>query len=233
MCGHAKHVGPPLFDGIHKEYLHHREVQLEQHVQDTVPHQHTDDIGVNKDRWNLGYLEKLLQKRRKGEAKPSGELLLGKENVLGLYSGQRLTILKMDEVVVRNEETLTELLFIKQLVVLFYTGLSSSTTCPDSLLTFASHTGRSDVSFCWHLGVLGRIGSARRKAENQDGTTWPNHLNDGTPKCASSASQRTLGTRRKLSAFYLAREPLALIKTAFAKADIKKTYKGPQKASNP
>lgn len=60
MGRHAKHIGPPLLYGIHEEYLYHREVQLEQHVQDIAPHQHADDVGVNEDRRNLGYLEELL-----------------------------------------------------------------------------------------------------------------------------------------------------------------------------
>ena len=36
-----------LLDGVNKEDLQQGEVQLEQHIQDVVPHQYPYDIGMN------------------------------------------------------------------------------------------------------------------------------------------------------------------------------------------
>lgn len=67
---------------------------MEKHIQDATPHQHPNNIGMNEGWGNLGVVEELLEKRRKGKVEPCIELLLGEVHGImpDLLCGYRITL---------------------------------------------------------------------------------------------------------------------------------------------
>lgn len=63
----GKQVKPLIlahFDGINEQDFQQKEIQLEEHVQQTTPHQHLDNIRMKKSWRDLCERNELLEKRR-------------------------------------------------------------------------------------------------------------------------------------------------------------------------
>ena len=80
MGKHATDVIFSFFDGVNKEDLQQEEVQVEQHIPDTAPHQHSHDIGMDIGWRNLSVMEEFFEKGWKRKTEPRIELLIGEIN---------------------------------------------------------------------------------------------------------------------------------------------------------
>ena len=74
VSGHAKDVIFSLLQGVDKQNLQQREVEIEQHVYNAASHQHPDYVGMNEGWWNLGKVKEFLEQCRKRESKPDVKL---------------------------------------------------------------------------------------------------------------------------------------------------------------
>ena len=77
MGKHIEDVIFSLLDGVNEEDLQQGEVQVEQHIQNVVPHQHPHDIRMDVGWRNLSAMEELFENGRKRKTEPRIELLLG------------------------------------------------------------------------------------------------------------------------------------------------------------
>lgn len=113
MSGQTEPLFSAHLEYIDKENLQQREVQVIEHVQDIAPNQHPNNIWVKEGRGDLGEIEELFEKIRRGETKPFIELLLAKvvSIVRQLLSGHRFAIYQEDGDIVRDAKVVLELLF--------------------------------------------------------------------------------------------------------------------------
>ena len=65
-------------NGINEQDFQQRELQLEEHVQNTTPHQHPDNVRMKKNWRDLCEMKELLEERRDRKAKPNNKLFIGK-----------------------------------------------------------------------------------------------------------------------------------------------------------
>ena len=61
MSSHAENVIHPLLEGVDKENLQQREVQVEKQVEKAASHQHPDNIGVDISWWDLCEVKEFLE----------------------------------------------------------------------------------------------------------------------------------------------------------------------------
>lgn len=144
----------PLFSAhlecINKENLQQREVQVIEHVQDTAPDQHPNNIWVKEGRGDLGEIEELFEKIRQEEAEPFIELLLAKVGsiVRQLLSGHRFAIYQEDGDIVRDVKAILELLFGQKIDWAFRPKAFSSCILLASFLAPTACVGGSDAPSC-------------------------------------------------------------------------------------
>ena len=106
----AEEVSLPLLGGIDKKDLQQRKVQVKQHVQNAAPHQHSDYVGMDVGRRDMGEVKKLFEQRREREPEPRVELLLGEIDsiVRRFLGGYGLSVHKLNGHTIRNAEAFTK-----------------------------------------------------------------------------------------------------------------------------
>ena len=98
MSGQAEPFVPAQLDYADKNDLQQREVQMVEHVQDTAPHQHLNNIRVKKGQRDLSEMEELFEKRGHRETEPNIKLLLAKIGgiMVLLFISQGLVVFQKD-----------------------------------------------------------------------------------------------------------------------------------------
>ena len=119
--GQAEEVSFPLLDGVNENDLQQRKVQVKQHAQNAVPHQHPDYVGMDIGRGDLGEVKKVFEQGWEREPEPSIELLLSEVDsvVRGFLCGDGLSVHKLNGHAIRNAEAFTKLPHV-QLVNRFF-----------------------------------------------------------------------------------------------------------------
>ena len=134
------------------------------HTQNATPHQYPNYVWVEEDWRNLGEVKKLLEQGNERELKPDVEVLLTKNNGIGLLLGWHwVTTQKTNQNANRSTKALPELPYIKLFNRLPRLCSSNNFSWSNILLVLTSRIGRSVTPSRCHSNMVGRVEPAQHK----------------------------------------------------------------------
>lgn len=141
---------------------------MEEHIQDTAPHQHPNNIGINKGWGDLGVVKELLEKGQMGKAKLRVELLLGGVHsvVSGFFHMHWIPLYQLNGDTIRKTEAVAKLPLIEKLSGLLQIREYGTRGCPATFPTLPSCVGRGSTPLCKHLEASGRVKRAWHNADS-------------------------------------------------------------------
>ena len=137
------------FDSINEQDFQQGKIQLEEHVQNTISHQHPDNNWMEKCWRDLCKMKELLKERDEGQTEPRSELFLSKiHHVVGLINGgQSIIVYQMNRDIVWYVETCPKFPFGQETNSMLRFEALDSSVFSATFLRPTTSAGGSNTSF--------------------------------------------------------------------------------------